>query len=157
MTTSQIPAIKTPQIWEYFGWTKQTTVNLYGIQPGVLASARNRVSIFHDNVFVTGIPPCAWDLSIIIFTYLHVMVKTSARNHDDKDFAKCYSWWFNGFVGDNTHFHLGSNIANLYTGCIVLEKWARTSEIITENQQPILVLEKKFIWNFYLSYFRCGQ
>ena len=37
------------------------------IQPGAPASARSRVSIFHEYVFVTALPPCASNLSIIIF------------------------------------------------------------------------------------------
>ena len=50
MTANQIPAIQTKQIWEYFGWTKKTPMNLNGIQPGVPASARSRVRIFHEDV-----------------------------------------------------------------------------------------------------------
>ena len=48
MTASLIPAIKTQQILEYFGWTKKAPVNLNGIQPGIPAygwsRAKNHIS-----------------------------------------------------------------------------------------------------------------
>ena len=62
MTSTQIPAFKTQQIWEYFGRTKEATFNLNGIQPGVPASG----SILDEDVFFTGIPP-AFIESFVLF------------------------------------------------------------------------------------------
>ena len=55
--------------------------------------------------------------------------------------------------GDKTRFHLGSNIGNLCTRCIVLvlqagEKWARSSEDFGTVKNDI---------KFDLSNSRCGR
>ena len=67
MTASQIPAIKTQKMGIFWLNKKDYSESEWDTTrcPCI---CRSRVSIFHEDVFVTGIPPCTSNLSIIIFT-----------------------------------------------------------------------------------------